>query len=201
MDEPPADDTPLDDEAYEPLEVSPPQSFSPIFGTWGQGGYQIMAEVDVAPRDALLEVRGSETAKLSLLLLLALFAPLLVFLPAVAQWVVEQLPPELGVSPLAVIVAVGATGLIVLGLLVVTGASSLLSQGRAVFTEQGVLRERPGGSVFVTWEEITGYRAAAEDFVALIGEPGILLSVPTRTPDDRGDVLGLLDQRGVPRLS
>ncbi|MCA8926082.1 MAG: hypothetical protein KDD82_30025 [Planctomycetes bacterium] len=196
-----APERPLSADEHEPLRVSPPQNFNPIFGTWGGGGYQVMSEVEVAPRDVLLEVRGSSTARLALLLCMTLGAPLLCLLPAAAEWVTREIPARFDVSPLAVIVAVGCTGLLVLGLLVASGASSLLSQGRAVFTEQGVLRDRPGGSLFVPWGEITGYRASAEAFVALLGEPGILVSVPTASDEDRGRVLEILDRRGVPRVS
>lgn len=197
--EPEDSDAPLGEEDYAPLEVTPPQGFDPIFGTWGASGYRVVSEVEVAPQDVLLEVQGDARPRLGLLFLIALGLPLLCLLPAAAEWFTRVAPEDLGVSPLAVVVAVGATGLLVLSLLVLQSASSLLGQGRAQFTAQGILRERPGGSVFVAWEQVTGYRST-ERFVAVVGEAGILLSVPTLDAEAQGQVLGLLDQRGVPRL-
>lgn len=177
-------------------------AYDPIIGVGGVGAFEGRPEaprlVGRWPGDVLLEVRGRRVGSGTLALTAVGFLVFVTFsclALAGGTDLGRRLPwpgrPSLGVSWLVWVA--GATAFAV-GL-----ALQLIARGIVVvFTSEGIGRSGKGGDAFVPWSAVHGYRRV-DDMVLVEGETGQLV-VPAADEERAGEVMALLEARGVPRL-
>ncbi len=176
-------------------------AYDPIIGVGGVGAFEGRPEaprlVGRWPGDVLLEVRGRRAGPNALALTTV---GLVVFMSLTCLALQEGLEPgrnlpwpgrpTFGVSWLVWLVG---TTVFALGLVF-----QLIAHGvQVTFTSEGIGRSGKGGDAFVPWATLRSY-APGEGVVVIEGEQGQLV-VPIADDEVSGEVMALLDERGVTR--
>lgn len=191
---------PDDGELATPL---PGFAYDPMFGVVGgvgalEGRPDVPRLVGRWPGEVLLESRGRRAGAGSLAMTVVGFVVFVSF-----TCLALDVGPEAGrVLPWPGLRSVACSWIVwgVAGAVFAVGlAFQLIAQAAQVtFTSEGIGRSGKGGDAFVPWAAVRGYRPGV-DVVLVECEPGHLV-VPAPGEERAGEVMALLDARGVPRL-
>lgn len=149
--------------------------------------------------EVLLRLKRKENA--TLLVALMICGPPLLFLPCLAFAFGEEYASYLPWATTATSFNAGLL-VVIIGCVFAVGyvVRSFYEGGQVSLTDRGVLTKRTIAADFVPWDEVEGYQVEGRGHILLRCKRG-QVGLPIADEESRGEVIRLLDERAVPRLS